>query len=93
MNIEILCGINIGNFLIRYYGHVAQEHAHNHLLSLLRNKIDSVQYENQIQIAVYVHEMAWGTAWWGRCVVVLYDILAVYLLWCDVIMWESQQAA
>ena len=62
LNIEILCGINIGNFLIRYYGHVAQEHAHNHLLSLLRNKIDSVQYENQIQIAVYVHEMAWGTA-------------------------------
>ena len=52
---------------------------------MLRNKIDSVQYENQIQIAVYVHEMAWGTAWWGRCVVVLYDILAVYLptmMWC-----------
>ena len=61
MNIEILCGINIGNFLIRYYGHVAQEHAHKSP-SLLRNKIDSVQYENQIQIAVYVHEMAWGTA-------------------------------
>ena len=53
---------------------------------MLRNKIvDSVQYENQIQIAVYVHEMAWGTAWWGRCVVVLYDILAVCIptmMWC-----------